>query len=159
MSPARQGGGGHIVFVRSAWLVMRDSWCVTREASHIRFHAISRERLVRFTSNLVCGSLMGRGRFFPKTGTRCWCQVPPDGAIWKRFLCDNSRTLETIHFKFGLWITHGQRKVHFENWHQVVPFESGHRWTFFGTRWCWLSLRRGTLHTLVCFLVYKWNNA
>ena len=42
------------------------------EASHIRFRAITGERFDRFTSNLVCVSRMGRGRFLLKTGAR-WC--------------------------------------------------------------------------------------
>ena len=34
--------------------------------------------------------------------------------------CDNSRMLCSIHFKFGVWITHGQRVIPFKTWHQLL---------------------------------------
>ena len=57
------------------------------------FHVITRECFDRFTSNLVCGSLMDRGRFLSKTGTR-WCHL-------KTFCCLSLRrgTLHTLEFK------------------------------------------------------------
>ena len=117
------------------------AWCHQLPPSENGFRAITRECLDRFTSNLVCGPLMPR----------------------------------PIHFKFDVWITHWQRKVPFENGHQVVPSENGshaitrecfdqltsnlicgslvdrgrfllkigHRWTFWSTRSCCLSFRKG----------------
>ena len=52
-------------------------WCRLVPPSENSFCVITQECLDRFTSNLMCGLLMDRGRFLSKMGTRWCCLVPP----------------------------------------------------------------------------------